>query len=78
MNLKDWIKLLNIRDDLMSGNVDSKELMRKVPEHQFKMMFWSVASLFKQLKQEAERRGIWDEMIKRRPEPEEKKDAVGS
>lgn len=67
MTFKDYIKILNIRDDVLAG-ADPQEMLRKVPEEQFKLIFWSAADLFKTLKAEAERRGIWEEMIKKRPE----------
>jgi hypothetical protein len=68
VTFKEFIKVLNVRDDLLSGK-DPRELLRQVPEAQFKLMFWALADLFKAFKREAERRGIWDEMITRRPEP---------
>jgi hypothetical protein len=64
---KEFVKLLNIRDDILAGaDPNWEEQLRKVPEEQFKMMFWVAADVFKMLKQEAVRRNIWEDMIKKR------------
>lgn len=66
MNFKDFIKLLNLRDDLRQGKIKSGEALKKIPNQEFKHMFWACADLFLQLKTEAERRGIWEEITRKR------------
>ena len=66
MDFKSFIKLLNIRDDVAQGKINPGEVLQQLPEEQFKLAFWSVADLFKVMKKEAERRGIWEAMTKKR------------
>jgi hypothetical protein len=66
MNFKDFIKLLNIRDDVLQGKMNPGEMLKQLPEEQFKRAFWGVADLFKTMKQEADRRGIWKDLITKR------------
>ena len=66
MDFKDFIRLLNIRDDAMQGNTHPREALKQLPEEQFKVAFWATADLFKIMKHEAERRGIWDDLTKKR------------
>jgi hypothetical protein len=66
MDFKSFIQLLNDRDDVAQGKVNPGEILRQLPEQQFKLAFWAVADLFKTMKKEAERRGIWEDMIKKR------------
>jgi hypothetical protein len=61
VNFKDFIKLLNARDDLRNG-VSVDQVLRQLPDEQFKLAFWSLATAFKQMRKEAERRGLWDEL----------------
>lgn len=39
-----------------------EEILKTVPEDQFRLMVYSTATLFKALKVEAQRRGIWDDL----------------
>lgn len=66
MNFKDMLKLLNIRDDLAQGKINPSEALRQLPDDKFKLAFWAVADMFKSMKHEAERRGIWDDLTKKR------------
>jgi hypothetical protein len=58
MTFKDLIQILNVRDE-----AHPRELVRQIPDEQFKMAFWALADLFKIFKTEAERRGVWFEML---------------
>lgn len=44
--------------------VDSppEEILKTVPEDQFRLLVYSTATLFKAMKVEAQRRGIWDDL----------------
>ena len=39
-----------------------EHILREVPEEQFRLMVYASAELFKTLKTEAIRRGIWDDL----------------
>ena len=40
--------------------------LRELTDDQFKIAFWASVELFKTLKAEAERRGIWDELTRKK------------
>jgi hypothetical protein len=60
MNFKDFIKILNIRDDLLNGNITLEEALRKMPDEQFRTLVLTVAEMMKTVRDEAVRRGIWE------------------
>lgn len=42
--------------------LDIEQLFQKLDDEQFKLVFYAVAELFTKLRNEAVRRGIWDEI----------------
>lgn len=52
--------------ELKKCDVDPEKMLLEVPDEQFKMMLFTTAELFKKLRAEAERRGLWDEISKRK------------
>jgi len=56
-------ELLNaVKQYAARNNLDPETAMRALPDEQFKMLVWSTAELFKTLREEAKRRGIWEEL----------------
>ena len=45
---------------------EPKEILGQMSDEQFKVAFWAVADLFKQMKNDAIRRGLWEELTTKR------------
>jgi len=47
-----------------AATVDPEQALRELPEDQFRLVIQANAVLFTQLKREAVRRGIWDDLMR--------------
>jgi hypothetical protein len=50
-----------------ASRMTTEKLLEEVPNDKFKLIVQSTATLFKHLKEEAIRRGIWDELRGMKP-----------
>jgi len=51
---------------LKAAAVDPIAQVRALPDEQFKLLVWSTAELFRTLREEAKRRGVWDELSRKK------------
>lgn len=51
---------------MMTAQPDPEQLLREVPDEQFRVLVYTAAELLKTLKAEALRRGIWDDFKTRK------------
>jgi DNA polymerase III gamma/tau subunit len=59
---RQFLDLLHAYEQFKVAGDEPERLMREMPEAQFRLVVQATAVLFSQLKQEAIRRGIWDEL----------------
>lgn len=50
-------------EQFRAASEDPEQMLREMPEDQFRLVLQATAVLLTQLKREAKRRGIWDEMV---------------
>ena len=49
-------------DKILLNPKTAERMMRELPEDKFRIMVYAAAELFRTVKKEAERRGIWDDI----------------
>jgi len=63
VTFKTWIKALNLRDELVQQYQNDPALfLQKLPEAQFRTALLVTAETMKLMRDEAIRRGIWDDI----------------
>ena len=58
LNLLDWVEFYKKKDPA--------EILKELSDEQFKLLFWAVADLFKQMKNDAIRRDLWKDLTTKR------------